>query len=109
MIRSSMNITKSQLKTLLQIIAVQFTMKRKIKGINMSNDKVNEGEAAYLAALSDSQGIVCATVSDGHVFMFKRSLMQALLDQHPNSEKLTIFVKSSAEVVKTSSVSKSSN
>lgn len=75
----------------------------------MSNDKVNNNEAAYLDALSDAQGIVCASVSDGHVFMFKRKVMQALLDQYPNNEKLTIFVKSPAEVIKPGSVAKSSN
>ena len=47
----------------------------------------------YLAAMLEAQGVACSTVKDGHVLMFKRSLLQSMLDNHPDQDEFVIFVK----------------
>ena len=55
----------------------------------MASDK----ELEFFQALVETQGVACTTVSDGHVLMFKRSFLQAMLDKDADKEKFIIFVK----------------
>lgn len=54
----------------------------------MSDDAID-----FFQELVERNGVAVSTVKDGTVLMFKRKMLQALLDQHPNDEKLIIFVK----------------
>ena len=60
----------------------------------MSKDNGDDA-VDYMHAPVDAQGVCASTVSDGHVLMFKRSFLQAILDKNPDHEKLIIFVKRS--------------
>ena len=57
----------------------------------MANDKDDGIE--FFQTLVETQGVACSTVSDGHVLMFKRSFLQAMLDKNADQEKFIIFVK----------------
>lgn len=47
----------------------------------------------FMMKVLDHQGVTASTVSDGHVIIFKRETLQAILDNNPDSKTLTIFVK----------------
>lgn len=49
--------------------------------------------ADFLLDAVERDGVACSTVSDGHVLIFKRAKLQEILAQHPNDEKLIIFVE----------------
>jgi len=55
----------------------------------MDENKATE----YLLKMLETQGVACSTVKDGHVLMFKRSVLQSMLDNHPDQDELVIFVK----------------
>jgi hypothetical protein len=56
-------------------------------------DDYNKDAAEYLIKTLETQGVACSTVKDGHVLMFKRSVLQGLLDGHPDKNEFVIFVK----------------
>jgi hypothetical protein len=58
------------------------------------SDEIDEKKAAkHLLDVMELQGISCATVSNGHLIMFKRTWLQALLDQHPGKESISMFLE----------------
>jgi len=60
----------------------------------MSDDKkAYDDSAAYLMELMKHQEVVCSTVKDGHILMFKRAWLADLLAQHPDNKEMCIFVK----------------
>lgn len=56
--------------------------------------------ADYIATLTDNQGVVVVTVSDGWVFTFTREKLLKLVEtiDESDSNKLVVFVKSSADL-----------
>ncbi len=59
----------------------------------MSDDKTNTNDAIeYLMKLAETQGVVCSTVKDGHMLMFKRVWLGALLAKCPNDD-VCVFIK----------------
>lgn len=59
----------------------------------MSDEKDKQDAAEFFAKMVETQGVACSTVSDGHVLLFKREWLQNLLDQYPDRERLSIFIK----------------
>ena len=57
----------------------------------MSED--NNDYGGFLVESAKLNGAACATVSDGHVILFKLSYLKELLEKHSDQELLTIFVK----------------
>jgi len=57
----------------------------------MSDDK----DAAMDLFLQNvkTHGAAVSTVSDGHVIMFDRKTLQALLDKDPDAPSMVIFIK----------------
>lgn len=53
----------------------------------------SENESEFLLAMAEQNGVACATVSDGHVLVFKRSTLEKILAQTEGKDTLTIFVK----------------
>jgi hypothetical protein len=53
----------------------------------------NKDAAEFLIKTLEAQGVACSTVKDGHVLMFKRSVLQNMLDSHPDQDEFVIFVK----------------
>lgn len=43
--------------------------------------------------LTSKQGVACSTVSNGHILMFRRDFLRAILDKHPDKEQFTIFIQ----------------
>lgn len=41
----------------------------------------------------DKDGVVCRSVTDGHVLVFKRATLQKVLDDNKDSDKIIIFIK----------------
>ena len=58
----------------------------------MKTTDVNDGLDLFNETLEDD-GVAIVSVSDGHVFGFKRATLQAMLDQNPDNEKFVVFVK----------------
>lgn len=56
----------------------------------------------YISELTDSQGVSVVTVKDGWVFVFTKDFLQSLIDEAKGAEsdKVSVFVKSSADAVK---------
>lgn len=52
-----------------------------------------DNEIDFLLKIAEQNGVACATVSDGHVLVFKRSALEKILTQTEGKETLTIFVK----------------
>lgn len=57
----------------------------------MSDDK--NDAADFLMEMCETQGAAASTVKDGHIILFKRKFLQAMLDKNPTQEKLMIFIK----------------
>ena len=49
-------------------------------------------EAEYLGVMVEKQGVVCATVKDGHVLIFNRQYLRKVVESG-DSETFLIFVK----------------
>lgn len=52
-----------------------------------------DNESEFLLAMAEKNGVACATVSDGHVLVFKRSALEKILAQTEGKDVLTIFIK----------------
>ena len=59
----------------------------------MSDEKDKQDAAEFFVKMVETQGVAVSTVSDGHVMMFKRAWLQNLLDQYPDREQISIFIK----------------
>jgi hypothetical protein len=59
----------------------------------MNNPEDNVG--SYVSELVRHQGVAVVTVSDGWVFTFSKEKLKELVNSLENSERVTIFVKSS--------------
>ena len=58
------------------------------------NENENTKEAAdFLVALMKAKGVACSTTKDGHLLMFKRSFLQAILNANPDKDEFVIMVK----------------
>lgn len=64
-----------------------------IRGIMSTQDDKKNPELDFLLACLKTQGAAASTVKDGHIVMFKRSMLQALLDKNTNNDTFVIFVK----------------
>ena len=56
------------------------------------NDKEDDQDVEYLLEMCELEGVSAATVSDGHILVFKRRKLQELLDKN-DGDIVTIFVK----------------
>jgi hypothetical protein len=59
----------------------------------MATKEEQDNAVEFFLKMGETQGVTCATVTDGHMLFFKREWLQALLDKHPTNEKFMIFVK----------------
>ncbi len=50
----------------------------------------------YINIMVEKQGAACTTVKDGHVFVFKKSFLQDLLDKQPGEDNVVIFIQKPA-------------
>jgi len=64
----------------------------------MADDKKSQELVGFMDAQEKMQGTGVIQVKDGHVFMFKRETLQALLDQNPNAPKIVMFIKHTPKV-----------
>jgi hypothetical protein len=55
--------------------------------------------ADYMLALVERNGAACASVSDGHVLVFRRDTLERLLADN-DADLLSIFVKTTANEMK---------
>lgn len=53
--------------------------------------------AEFMFEMLKHQGVACATVKDGHVLMFKRETLEALIERcrASGTDELAVFVKRS--------------
>lgn len=58
-------------------------------------DNKNNKDTAidYFQAVFEMNGVAVSTVADGHVMMFKRTWLQALLDGNPDKPEFLIMIK----------------
>lgn len=49
--------------------------------------------AEFIEETCERQGYATSTMKDGTLLYFKRTFLQAILDKHPDNEKLIIFLK----------------
>lgn len=54
---------------------------------------VKTDSAGYLMEILKTNGVVAASVDDGHVIGFKRDFLQKLLDDNEGKSSIVIFVK----------------
>lgn len=59
----------------------------------MSSSDQQQKAIDFMLELLEQQGVVCSTVSDGHILMFKRQKLLSLLNNHPDQETISIFIK----------------
>ena len=60
--------------------------------------KIFGNEIDYLLAELERTSVVVSTVKDGYFLLFKRAAMQKIIDDHPENEALSIFVKTNKPV-----------
>lgn len=53
----------------------------------------NQKTIEFMLELLEQQGVVCSTVSDGHVILFKRTKLLSILNNNPDQETISIFIK----------------
>lgn len=49
--------------------------------------------ADFLLEMLKKQGVACSTTKDGHILMFQRKFLQAMLDKDPDKEDFVILVQ----------------
>jgi hypothetical protein len=59
--------------------------------IPMSGDEEKD-TADYLIELMKHQNVVCSTMKNGHLLMFKKKWLVDLLADHPDSPQIYIFI-----------------
>ena len=57
----------------------------------MSGDEEKD-TADYLIELMKHQNVVCSTMKNGHLLMFKKKWLVDLLADHPDSPQIYIFI-----------------
>ena len=59
------------------------------------SDKENDQKNAIdnFLQIAEEEGEAVGPVTNGYVLMFKRTNLQKILDDHPDNEKIIIFVK----------------
>lgn len=56
--------------------------------------------AGYVKELVDAKGVAVVTVKDGWVFTFTKDHLNKMIENLGDSEHLSVFVKSTAKLVK---------